>query len=65
MIAEFVKGGRIVHVWQSVKHWQGVAGSLGGAVTRVCLGKLGLLRVVRHGYCAAVKECADLGFVVN
>ena len=23
------------------------------------------LRVVGHGYCAAVKECADLGFVVN
>ena len=24
-----------------------------------------LLRVVEHGYCAAIKECADLGFVVN
>ena len=23
------------------------------------------LRVVGHGYCAALKECADLGFVVN
>ena len=23
------------------------------------------LRVLGHGYCAAVKECADLGFVVN
>ena len=23
------------------------------------------LRVVRRGYCAAVKECADLGFMVN
>ena len=23
------------------------------------------LRVVGHGYCAAVKECAVLGFVVN
>ena len=23
------------------------------------------LRVVGHGYCAAMKECADLGFVVN
>ena len=23
------------------------------------------LRVVGHGYCAAVKECADLGFVIN
>ena len=23
------------------------------------------LRVVGHGYCAAVKECADLDFVVN
>ena len=24
-----------------------------------------ILRVVGHGYCAALKECADLGFVVN
>ena len=33
-----------MHVWQSVKHWQGVAGSLAGvALTPVCLGKLGLL----------------------
>ena len=24
-----------------------------------------VLRVLGHGYCAAVKECADLGFVVN
>ena len=23
------------------------------------------LRVVGHGYCGALKECADLGFVVN
>ena len=25
----------------------------------------GRLRVVGHGYCVAIKECADLGFVVN
>ena len=25
----------------------------------------GLLRVLGHGYCAALKECAVLGFVVN
>ena len=24
-----------------------------------------VLRVLGHGYCAALKECADLGFVVN
>ena len=27
--------------------------------------KQSTLRVVGHGYCAALKECADLGFVVN
>ena len=27
--------------------------------------QFGELRVLGHGYCAALKECADLGFVVN
>ena len=27
--------------------------------------KITELRVVGHGYCAALKECADMGFVVN
>ena len=31
----------------------------------LCISKYFHLRVVGHGYCAAVKECADLGFVVN
>ena len=27
--------------------------------------KSSILRVVGHAYCAAIKECADLGFMVN
>ena len=35
---------------------------------RICLvvpSHSAILRVVGHGYCVAVKECADLGFMVN
>ena len=35
------------------------------SVLKPCVHFIRPLKVVGHGYCAALKECADLGFVVN
>ena len=38
---------------------------IGCCGSTLCLYTCSRLRVLGHGYCAALKECADLGFVVN